>query len=35
MKQLEVVDSLEGLLSYRVVPNFKTLGPRLGKLAPA
>ncbi len=33
VKQLEVVDSLEGLLSYRVVPNFKSLGPRLGKLA--
>ncbi len=33
VKQLEVVDSLEGLLSYRVVPNFKALGPRLGKLA--
>ena len=34
VKQLEVVDSLEGLLSYRVVPNFRALGPRLGKLAP-
>jgi isoleucyl-tRNA synthetase len=34
VKQLEVVDSLEGLLSYRVVPNFSVLGPRLGKLAP-
>jgi isoleucyl-tRNA synthetase len=34
VKQLEVVDSLEGLLSYRVVPNFSALGPRLGKLAP-
>ncbi len=34
VKQLEVVDSLEGLLSYKVVPNFRTLGPRLGKLAP-
>jgi isoleucyl-tRNA synthetase len=34
VKQLEVVDSLEGLLSYRVVPNFRVLGPRLGKLAP-
>jgi isoleucyl-tRNA synthetase len=33
VKQLEVVDSLEGLLSYRVVPNFRTLGPRLGPLA--
>jgi isoleucyl-tRNA synthetase len=34
VKQLEIVESLEGLLSYKVVPNFKTLGPRLGKLAP-
>ena len=34
VKELEVVDSLEGLLSYRVVPNFRTLGPRLGKRAP-
>jgi isoleucyl-tRNA synthetase len=34
VKRLEVVDSLEGLLSYRVVPNFRALGPRLGKLAP-
>ena len=34
VKQLEVVESLEGLLSYRVAPNFKALGPRLGKLAP-
>jgi len=34
VKSFEVVDSLEGLLSYRVVPNFKVLGPRLGKLLP-
>ena len=34
VKQFEVVSSLEGLLSYRVVPNFKVLGPRLGKLLP-
>ena len=34
VKQLEVVDSLEGLLSYRVVPNFRALGPRLGKQVP-
>jgi isoleucyl-tRNA synthetase len=33
VKQLEVVESLEGLLSYRVVPNFRALGPRLGKVA--
>jgi isoleucyl-tRNA synthetase len=34
VKELEVVDSLEGLLSYKVVPNFRALGPRLGKLVP-
>ncbi|HYL53227.1 MAG TPA: DUF5915 domain-containing protein, partial [Acidimicrobiia bacterium] len=34
VKHFEVVASLEGLLSYRVVPNFRALGPRLGKLAP-
>jgi isoleucyl-tRNA synthetase len=34
VKQFEVVASLEGLLSYRVVPNFKKLGPKLGKLLP-
>ena len=32
VKRLEVVTTLEGLLSYRVVPNFRALGPRLGKL---
>jgi isoleucyl-tRNA synthetase len=31
VKRFEVVTSLEGLLSYRVVPNFKALGPRVGK----
>ncbi len=30
----EVVTTLEGLLSYHVVPNFRALGPRLGKLLP-
>jgi isoleucyl-tRNA synthetase len=30
VKHLEVVDSLEGLLDYVVVPNFRVLGPRLG-----
>ena len=30
----EVVATLEGLLSYHVVPNFRALGPRLGKLLP-
>jgi isoleucyl-tRNA synthetase len=34
VKNFEVVDSLEGLLSYRVVPNFRALGPRLGKALP-
>ncbi len=34
VKQVEVVTSLEGLLDYTVVPNFKVLGPRLGKLLP-
>jgi isoleucyl-tRNA synthetase len=34
VKQFEAVASLEGLLSYRVVPNFRALGPRLGKLLP-
>ncbi|HEY1738242.1 MAG TPA: class I tRNA ligase family protein, partial [Acidimicrobiia bacterium] len=35
VKRLEPVDSLEGLLTYHVVPNFKALGPRVGKLLPA
>jgi isoleucyl-tRNA synthetase len=30
VKQLEVVRSLDGLLDYVVVPNFRALGPRLG-----
>ncbi len=30
VKHLDVVTSLEGLLDYTVVPNFRTLGPRLG-----
>jgi isoleucyl-tRNA synthetase len=34
VKRFEVVDSLEGLLSYRVVPNFRALGRRLGELMP-
>jgi isoleucyl-tRNA synthetase len=34
VKRFEVVTSLEGLLSYRVVPNFKALGPRVGKSLP-
>jgi len=35
VKALEVVDSLEGLVRYTVVPNFKALGPRLGPQLPA
>jgi isoleucyl-tRNA synthetase len=34
VKQFEAVASLEGLMSYRVVPNFRALGPRLGKRLP-
>jgi isoleucyl-tRNA synthetase len=34
VKHFEVVSSLEGLLSYHVVPNFKALGPRLGPKLP-
>jgi isoleucyl-tRNA synthetase len=34
VKRVEVVASLEGLLDYSVVPNFKALGPRLGKRLP-
>jgi isoleucyl-tRNA synthetase len=35
VKQLEVVESLEGLIRYSVVPNFRALGPRLGSRMPA
>jgi isoleucyl-tRNA synthetase len=34
VKQLEAVTDLEGLLDYSVVPNFRTLGPRVGKAMP-
>jgi isoleucyl-tRNA synthetase len=34
VKSLEVVETLEGLLDYRVVPNFRALGPRVGRLMP-
>jgi isoleucyl-tRNA synthetase len=34
VKRFEVVATLEGLLSYHVVPNFRVLGPRLGKQLP-
>jgi hypothetical protein len=35
VKRFEVVTSLEGLLSYRVAPNFAALGPRVGKRCPS
>ncbi|MDQ3943971.1 MAG: isoleucine--tRNA ligase [Actinomycetota bacterium] len=35
VKTLEVVTSLEGLIRYSVVPNFRALGPRLGPRLPA
>ncbi len=35
VKALEPVTSLEGLLDYTVVPNFRALGPRLGPRMPA
>jgi isoleucyl-tRNA synthetase len=35
VKQLEPVATLEGLLHYSVVPNFRALGPRLGPRLPA
>jgi isoleucyl-tRNA synthetase len=34
VKQLEPVDDLEGLLDYRVTPNFRKLGPKFGKDMP-
>jgi isoleucyl-tRNA synthetase len=34
VKRFDVVATLEGLLAYHVVPNFRVLGPRLGKLLP-
>ena len=30
MKVLEDVDTLSGLISWQVLPNFRALGPRLG-----
>jgi isoleucyl-tRNA synthetase len=30
VKELEDVDTLSGLMSWTVIPNFRTLGPRLG-----
>jgi isoleucyl-tRNA synthetase len=34
VKSLEVVASLDGLIRFSVVPNFRELGPRLGKKLP-
>ncbi len=34
VKKIETVASLEGLLDYSVVPNFRRLGPKVGKLMP-
>jgi isoleucyl-tRNA synthetase len=34
VKRLETVTSLEGLLDYSVVPNFRRLGPKVGQLMP-
>ena len=34
MKALEHVTDLEGLLDYTVVPNFRTLGPKVGTRMP-
>ena len=35
VKRLELLTSLEGLLDYAVIPNFRALGPRLGPQLPA
>ena len=34
VKALETVTSLEGLLDYTVLPNFRALGPKVGPLLP-
>jgi len=34
VKKIEFVGELEGLLQYRIVPNFRRLGPRVGALMP-
>jgi isoleucyl-tRNA synthetase len=34
VKSIEIVTTLEGLLDYSVVPNFRSLGPRLGPRMP-
>jgi isoleucyl-tRNA synthetase len=35
VKRVEAVSDLEGLLDFTVVPNFRVLGPKVGKLIPA
>jgi isoleucyl-tRNA synthetase len=35
LKALEVLDSSNGLLRYRIKPNLRLLGPRLGRRLPA
>ncbi len=30
VKELEAIDTLSGLMTWTVIPNYKTLGPRLG-----
>jgi isoleucyl-tRNA synthetase len=35
VKELELVESLEDLVHYSVKPNFRVLGPRLGRALPA
>ena len=34
VKRIETVTSLEGLLDYSIVPNFRRLGPKVGALVP-
>jgi isoleucyl-tRNA synthetase len=34
VKQVDLLDDLEGLLEYTVVPNFRALGPRVGPRMP-
>ena len=34
MHEIESVSGLEGLLTYTVTPNFRRLGPRVGRQMP-
>jgi isoleucyl-tRNA synthetase len=34
VREVELITGLEGLVDYVVVPNFRKLGPRVGKLVP-